>query len=220
MARGGEARSARINIDVELVARRDWTSESLKQAEQQSPIGAPHALRTQFDDAVDTFEGSQELELPIKCKNWWTKTHFNFSRWCVPRAAIVLSVALMPIRAITNISVMIFSVTGRGLAIAAQLAIQSLVTFLSTIAALCEFEMAGTSLFIGAFCGQFAALGVGLVALGRHHVFSLPSRDWLRRAAGTRRLRQRPGLWTGPAALVKMHYSQAQSICMRSASWA
>src|SRR5262249_42102119 len=81
MARGGEARSARINIDVELVAGRDWAPESFKQAEQQSPIRAPHALRTQFDDAVDAFEGSQELELPIKCKNWRTETHFNFSRW-------------------------------------------------------------------------------------------------------------------------------------------
>jgi O-antigen/teichoic acid export membrane protein len=90
---------------------------------------------------------------------------------------------LMPIRAITNISVMIFSVTGRGLAIAAQLAIQSLVTFLSTVAALFELEMGGTSLFIGAFFGQFAALAVGLIALGRHHVLSLPSRDWFRRAA-------------------------------------
>jgi hypothetical protein len=86
-------------------------------------------------------------------------------------------------RAITNISIMVFSVTDRGLAIAAQLAIQSLVTFLSTLAALFEFEMGGTSLFIGAFCGQFAALGVGLVALGRHHVSSLPSRHWFRRAA-------------------------------------
>src|SRR5262245_22372487 len=101
----------------------------------------------------------------------------------IPLAAIALSVVLMPMRAITNISVMIFSVTDRGLAIAAQLAIQSLVTFLSTLVALFEFEMGVTSLFIGAFCGQFAALGVGLVALGRHHVLSLPSRDWLRRAA-------------------------------------
>src|SRR6516225_843972 len=108
------------------------------------------------------------------------------------RARLFVSVAIFAgvaasvagFRAITNISVMIFSVTGRGLAIAAQLTIQSLVTFLSTIAALFEFEMGGTSLFIGAFCGQFAALGVGLVALGRHHVLSLPSRDWLRRAAG------------------------------------
>src|SRR2546430_2134258 len=114
----------------------------------------------------------------------WLCHHGPFSEQGVPSAAIVLSVALMPIRAITNISVMIFSVTGRGLAIAAQLAIQSIVTFLSTIAALFEFEMGGTSLFVGAFCGQLAALGVGLVALGRHHVLSLPSRDWLRRAAG------------------------------------
>src|SRR5215510_4427779 len=103
----------------------------------------------------------------------------------IPLAAIALSVVLMPMRAITNISVMIFSVTDRGLAIAAQLAIQSLVTFLSTLVALFELEMGVTSLFIGACCGQFAALGVGLVALGRHHVLSLPSRGWLRRAAST-----------------------------------
>jgi O-antigen/teichoic acid export membrane protein len=113
----------------------------------------------------------------------WLYHHGPFSDQGVPRAVIVLSVALMPIRAITNISVMIFSVTGRGLAIAAQLAIQSLVTFLSTVAALFELEMGGTSLFIGAFFGQFAALAVGLIALGRHHVLSLPSRDWFRRAA-------------------------------------
>src|SRR5262245_16245787 len=76
MARRGEARSSRIDVDVELVVGRDWASESLKQAQQEPPIGAPHALRTQFDDAVDALEGSQELELPIKCKNWRTKTHF------------------------------------------------------------------------------------------------------------------------------------------------
>jgi hypothetical protein len=110
----------------------------------------------------------------------------------------------MPMRAITNISVMIFSVTDRGLAIAAQLAIQSLVAFLSTLVALFEFEMGVTSLFIGALCGQFAALGVGLVALGRPHVSSLPSRNWFRPPLPTRRLRQRPGSWTGPAVLVKM----------------
>src|SRR5262249_29619270 len=86
MARGGEARSGPIDIDVELVAGRDWASKGLKQAEQQSPIGAPHALRTQFDDTIDAFEGSQELELPIKCKNWRTKTHFQFlSMVCLDR---------------------------------------------------------------------------------------------------------------------------------------
>src|SRR5262249_39050636 len=115
----------------------------------------------------------------------WLWHHGTFSDQAIPLAAIALSVALMPMRAITNISVMIFSVTDRGLAIAAQLAIQSLVTFISTLVALFEFEMGVTSLFIGAFCGQLAALGVGLVALGRHHVSSSPSREWLCRAAST-----------------------------------
>jgi O-antigen/teichoic acid export membrane protein len=114
----------------------------------------------------------------------WLCHRVSFSDQAIPLAAVVLSLALMPLRAITNICVMIFSVTDRGLVIAAQLAIQSLVAFLSTLIALFEFEMGGTSLFIGAFCGQFAALGVGLVGLGRRHVLSLPSRDWLRRAAG------------------------------------
>jgi O-antigen/teichoic acid export membrane protein len=113
----------------------------------------------------------------------WLWHNGTFSGQTIPLAAIAVSVALMPMRAITNISVMIFLVTDRGLAIAAQLAIQSLVAFLSTLVALFEFEMRVTSLFIGAFCGQFAALGVGLIALGRHQVLSLPSRDWFRRAA-------------------------------------
>ena len=150
----------------------------------------------------------------------WLCHHGPFSDQGVPRAAIVLSVALMPIRAITNISVMIFSVTGRGLAIAAQLTIQSLVTFLSTIAALFEFEMGGTSLFIGASADSSPHWGSVLSPS------DVTTYCHCRRATGsaaplaTRRLQQRPGSWTGPAALVKMHYSQAQSICMRSASWA
>src|SRR5262249_35481720 len=41
----------------------------------------------------------------------------------------------------------------------------------------------GISLFIGAFCGQFAAMCIGLVALGRRPLLSFPSRDWFRRAA-------------------------------------
>src|SRR5262249_29508056 len=125
---------------------------------------------------------------PAHSENRWGRERdrsIPFSDQAIPLAAIVLSVALMPMRAITNISVMIFSATGRGLAIAAQLAIQSLATFLGTLVALFEFEMGVTSLSIGAFCGQFAALGVGLVALGRHHVWSSPSRNWLSRAAST-----------------------------------
>src|SRR5215510_2147949 len=56
----------------------------------------------------------------------WLWHHGTFSDQHIPPAALALSVALMPMRAIPNISVMIFSVTDRGLTIAAQLAIQSL----------------------------------------------------------------------------------------------
>jgi O-antigen/teichoic acid export membrane protein len=63
------------------------------------------------------------------------------------------------------------------------MAIQSLVVFLGTLVALSEFAMEGTSLFIGALCGQFAAMCIGLIGLGHQHVLSSPSRDWSRRAA-------------------------------------
>src|SRR5215510_15148927 len=43
----------------------------------------------------------------------WLWYHGTFSDRAIPLAAIALSVALMPMRAITNISVMIFSVTDR-----------------------------------------------------------------------------------------------------------
>ena len=112
----------------------------------------------------------------------WIWRHNAFSVQPTPGAAIILSAALMPMRAITNISVAIFSVTGRGLAIAAQMAIQAVVVFFSTLAALFVFSMGGTSLFIGAVCGQFAALCVGLSVLGHHRELSLPSCRWFRRA--------------------------------------
>jgi len=112
----------------------------------------------------------------------WTWQHGTFSDQTISLAAIVLSAVLMPMRAITNVTVMIFSVTGCGPAIAAQAGIQSLVVFVSTLAALFEFGMGGTSLFIGALCGQLAALCVGLVTLGRQYVLSFPSRKWFRRA--------------------------------------
>src|SRR5262245_6826829 len=73
----------------------------------------------------------------------WTWQHGTFSDQTISLAAIVLSAVLMPMRAITNVTVMIFSVTGCGPAIAAQAGIQSLVVFVSTLAALFEFGMGG-----------------------------------------------------------------------------
>ena len=107
----------------------------------------------------------------------------TFSDQAIPLAAVVLSAVLMPMRAITNISVMIFSVTGRGPAIAAQMAIQSLVVFLSTLRPYSNLRWGEPRCSLALLCGQFAALCVGLIALGHHHILSFPSRDWFRRAA-------------------------------------
>ena len=87
----------------------------------------------------------------------WLWQHGTFSGQVISLAAIVLSAVLMPMRAITNISVTVFSVSGRGSAIAIQMAIQSVVMFLSTLIALFGFRSGGTSLFVGAVCGQLVA---------------------------------------------------------------
>jgi O-antigen/teichoic acid export membrane protein len=144
---------------------------------------ATAAERARFFVSLAVFAGTGASAAGLLLIILWTWQHGAFSNQAIPLAAVLLSAVLMPIRAITNISVIIFSVTGRGPAIAAQMAIQSLLAFLSTLVALFEFTMGGTSLFIGAVCGQFAALSVGLIALGRQHVLSAPSRDWFRRAA-------------------------------------
>jgi O-antigen/teichoic acid export membrane protein len=115
----------------------------------------------------------------------WLWQHGTFSGQAISLAAIVLSAVLMPMRAIANISVTVFSVSGRASAIAIQMAIQSLVMFLSTVVALFGFASGGTSLFVGAVCGQFAALCVGAIVLARHHELRVPSGYWFRRAASS-----------------------------------
>jgi O-antigen/teichoic acid export membrane protein len=114
---------------------------------------------------------------------FWSWQHGTLSDQVIPFPVVVLTAVLMPLRTITNISVIIFSVSDRGTIIAAQMAIQSAVMFISTLVSLFEFRLGGTSLFVGAVGGQFAALCVGLFALGRDHMCSWPSHDWLRHAA-------------------------------------
>ena len=135
--------------------------------------------RTRLFSSLAVFTGIGASTAGLFLIILWAWQHGTFSGQAIPLAAIALSAALMPMRAITNISILIFSVTGRGPAIAAQMAVQSLVAFLSTLISLLEFRMGGTSLLVGALCGQFAALCVGLIALGHLHIFSFPSRDWL-----------------------------------------
>src|SRR5262249_60146834 len=54
---------------------RQRPAERLEQIDQQPPVGAPHSLRTQFDDAIDSVEGAEHLELVIERQDCRTKTH-------------------------------------------------------------------------------------------------------------------------------------------------
>lgn len=144
---------------------------------------APTSERGRVFASLAVFAGSCGIASGLSLISLWIWQPSAFSVQSTPLVTIVLTAALMPLRAITNISVAVFSVTDRGPVIAAQMGIQAIVVFLSTLVALFVFAMGGASLFIGAVCGQFAALCVSLLVLGRHRELSLPSGRWFRRAA-------------------------------------
>src|SRR5262252_4598209 len=83
VARRGVSGPGGIDIDVELLARRDRTSKRLEQAGQQPPVGTPDALRTQFHDAINPIKGSQQLELAIERQDRRTETHCVQPQGCV-----------------------------------------------------------------------------------------------------------------------------------------
>jgi len=95
---------------------------------------------------------------------------------------IAITAALMPLRALTAIAMMSFTVTGRSFAITTLVICQSVVILCSTLIALFGFSLAGEALFIGAGCGQLAAFAVCLVTLWQHRELSMPSRRWFRQA--------------------------------------
>lgn len=113
----------------------------------------------------------------------WLWRHGVFPDHTTSMVVIALTAAIMPMRVVTSISINTFSVTGRSSAIAAQMALQAVVVFLSTIVALYAFDMGGAALFVGAACGQVAAMGACLFVLNKHNELSLPSRHWFGRAA-------------------------------------
>lgn len=138
--------------------------------------------RGQIFTSIAVFAGTGASVAGLCLVGGWIWLHSGFPNQVIPLATIVLTAALMPMRAVTGISIMIFSVTGRSHAIAAQMVSQAILVFIGTLVALFGFAMEGTSLFIGAACGQFIALCVCLVVLGYHDELSVPSRRWFRHA--------------------------------------
>jgi O-antigen/teichoic acid export membrane protein len=113
----------------------------------------------------------------------WFWQHVAFTEQPLPMLFIALSAVLMPLRAVTTVAVVVFTVTGRSGAIAAQMIGQAMAVFAGTLIALFGFGMGGASLFIGAMCGQLCAMAICLFVLGCHRELGLPCRDWIRRAA-------------------------------------
>jgi O-antigen/teichoic acid export membrane protein len=90
----------------------------------------------------------------------------------------VLAAMLIPLRSVTTLATTVFSVSGRGNAIAAQIAAQAVGNFAGTLICLFGLQIGVTSLFAGAVLGQLASLAVALFALGAQP-WTRPTVRWL-----------------------------------------
>lgn len=86
--------------------------------------------------------------------------------------------ALIPLRAVSAVATAVFSVSGRGLAIAGQIVAQALSTFVTTLIALFVLRFDVLALFVGALCGQLANVTAAAFALGSEP-WGRPARRWL-----------------------------------------
>jgi O-antigen/teichoic acid export membrane protein len=93
------------------------------------------------------------------------------------RPALLLTALLIPLKSITVLSTHVFSVAGRGNAIAAQIAAQALGSFAGTLVSLFGLHLGLSSLFVGAAVGQAFSVAVALKALGAEP-WRAPSRQW------------------------------------------
>lgn len=66
MARRSTADATVAAVETELLLGWHGPAECLEQTDQQGPVRAPHALRSQLDNAVDAIEDPQRLQLAIE----------------------------------------------------------------------------------------------------------------------------------------------------------
>jgi O-antigen/teichoic acid export membrane protein len=92
-------------------------------------------------------------------------------------AMILLTAALIPLRSISMMAVVTFSVSGRGVAIATQIIAQAAGTFCGTLIFLFWLKSGPESLFAGAVVGQLAAVSLSAIALGAQP-WSRPNSRW------------------------------------------
>ncbi|WP_038971767.1 lipopolysaccharide biosynthesis protein [Bradyrhizobium genomosp. III] len=95
-----------------------------------------------------------------------------------PRATLVLTALLVPLKSVTILSTNVFAVAGRGNAVAAQIALQAVGSFAGTLISLFGLHLGVSSLFVGAVVGQACSVVVAVAALGAEP-WHVPSRRWL-----------------------------------------
>jgi hypothetical protein len=95
-----------------------------------------------------------------------------------PYGIICITAVLIPLRSLSSLTTTVFSVSGRGIAIAMQIGAQAVVTFTAVLLGLFVFHLSGLSLFLGALLGQTAYVGVGF-ALLRKQIWAHPRKRWL-----------------------------------------
>ncbi|MCG2630716.1 oligosaccharide flippase family protein [Bradyrhizobium sp. WYCCWR 13023] len=94
-----------------------------------------------------------------------------------PRTTLILTALLIPMKTATILATNVFSVGGRGNAIAAQIALQAVGSFAGTLISLFGLRLGVSSLFVGAVVGQVCSVGVAVAALGAEP-WHVPSRRW------------------------------------------
>jgi O-antigen/teichoic acid export membrane protein len=104
---------------------------------------------------------------------------FNDQASGVSWTMTIITALLVPLRSVSAIALTVFSVSGRGLSIAGQIAVQAVLTFLGTTVSLFAFHLGPEALFVGALCGQVGSLATSLVLLGSEP-WGRPSLKWLR----------------------------------------
>jgi O-antigen/teichoic acid export membrane protein len=98
-----------------------------------------------------------------------------------PFSIIFITAMLIPLRSLSSLTTTVFSVSGRGIAIALQIGAQAVVTFAAVLLGLFVFHLGGLSLFLGALLGQTAYVSVGFVLL-RRHIWARPRKRWFHMA--------------------------------------
>ena len=117
--------------------------------------------------------------------------------------AVALTAAMVPLRAISTATTAMFSAGSRGLAIALQLAVQTIVNFATAVLCLFVLDLHVMALLLGTFAGLACNVAVSLGVLCRSYGALVPSRHWLARVKAAAPTSGATGLLDGTRSVLE-----------------